>query len=82
MKKELNLLNGTFNQADGLDLLSKFLEVKINFHENKIKESHQEEDIKMRENRIKQLQSEFNEVRETILKGGPQVDIHAKVSLE
>jgi len=51
----IKLLNGNFSKQDAMELITKFIQVKISFHESKIKQSHNEEDIKMRESRIKQL---------------------------
>lgn len=60
---ELHLIDGQFSASDAIDLLTQLAEVKIKYHENKIKNSHNEEDIKMRERKIKTLQKELAESR-------------------
>ena len=53
---DLQLLKGQFSATDAIDLLTQVVQVKIQFHERKIERTHNEEDIKMRETRIKELQ--------------------------
>ncbi|MGE0568515.1 MAG: hypothetical protein AB7O73_11240 [Bacteroidia bacterium] len=63
---DLNLLDGVYSQNDALDLITKLIHVKIQYHENKIQNTQLEEDIKMRENRIIELQKELYDFRKTI----------------
>ena len=56
---DIQLIKGEFNPNDALELITKMIEVKIKFHESKINTIHQEEDIKIREKKIKNLQSNF-----------------------
>jgi Spy/CpxP family protein refolding chaperone len=60
---ELKLIDGDFNQIETIDLLTQLYQVKIKFHEEKVKNSHNEEDIKMREQKIKYLQNNLAEAR-------------------
>lgn len=57
------LLKGSFTKEDAIDILTKMVDVKIKYHEDKIQHLANEEDIKMRENRIKQLQKDLYEAR-------------------
>ncbi len=77
----LPLINGSFTQAEAIDLLTNFIHVKIKFHENKIDKSHNEEDIKMREKRIKQLQKDFYEAKQEILLGGKKCELNAVIEI-
>lgn len=63
---EIQLIKGQFTKAEATDLLTKMYRVKIEFQENKINSSHHEEDIKMREGRIKELQNALAETRKYI----------------
>lgn len=63
---KLQLIDGNFNQAETIDLLTQLYQVKIKFHEEKVKSSLNEEDIKMRERKIKVLQNTLAEAREYI----------------
>ncbi len=60
---KIKLLNGSFDQADAIRIITSMIEVKIKFHEDKIHSSSVEEDIKMRENRIRLLQQDLQDVR-------------------
>lgn len=60
---ELKLIDGAFNQTETLELLTQLFQVKIKFHEEKVKNNSNEEDIKMRERKIKLLQKNLDEVR-------------------
>ncbi len=72
----LQLLQGQFSSQEAIDIITKMVHVKIKFHEDKIHSLSDEEDIKMREKRIKQLQKELYEVRNFI------TDKKAKIGLE
>ena len=58
------------------------VEVKIKFHEAKILPQLNEEDIKMRENRIKQLQKELVEIRNFITSKEAKIEIRSLVQVE
>lgn len=59
----IELINGTYPPNEGLDLILKMIDVKIRYHEQKIDLLDNEEDMKMREQRIKQLQNEATRIR-------------------
>jgi hypothetical protein len=56
---DLQLIKGTFQKNEAWDLIQKMIGLKIQYHEEKITSTMNEEDIKMRESRIKQLQKEL-----------------------
>jgi hypothetical protein len=62
----LSLLHGVFSPKEALDLLTQLVEVKIRFHEEKMKGLTEVEDLKMREKRIQTLQSELHALRASI----------------
>lgn len=62
----IQLLKGHFSPQEATDILTKMVQIKIKFQEDKINSGSNEEDIKMREKRIKQLQTELSEVRNYI----------------
>lgn len=80
-KMQLQLLEGTFTNEEALDIINQMLQVKIKFHENKIEKSHNEEDIKMRERSIKQLQQDFYEARQAILSKGKNCQLEAEIKI-
>lgn len=79
---QLQLLEGTFTNEEALDIINQMLQVKIKFHENKIEKSHNEEDIKMRERSIKQLQQNFYETRQAILLKGKNCQLEAEIKIK
>ncbi|MFM9006547.1 MAG: hypothetical protein ACKOSR_13770 [Flavobacteriales bacterium] len=50
------LVEGTFTSAQAIALITELYDVKIRFHESMIQGNTMEEDIKMRERKIKSLQ--------------------------
>ena len=60
---QLQLINGQFSSDEIMDIVTKMIQVKINFHEQKISKSDAEEDIKQREKKIKTLQESLQALR-------------------
>lgn len=63
---KIQLINGQFSSDEIIDIVSKMIQVKINFHEQKISNSDAEEDIKQREKKIKILQENLQEIKSTL----------------
>jgi hypothetical protein len=59
----IQLIEGQFSSQEAIDIITKMVHVKIKFHEDKIHADANEEDIEIREKKIKQLQKELLEVR-------------------
>lgn len=78
---EIHLIDGQFSTTDAIAILTQLTEVKIKYHENKIKSSHNEEDIKMRERKIKKLQKELADSREYIQKQTSNITINSTINL-
>ena len=77
----LSLIKGNFTSKEAIELITELIHVKIKFHENKIKLADQEEDIKMREKRIKQLQKELYEVKNYIDRKKGNISLFGEISL-
>ncbi|WP_445453836.1 hypothetical protein [Flavobacterium sp. 25HG05S-40] len=60
---KLQLIDGAFSPTESIEILTQLYHVKIKFHEEKVKTSANEEDIKMREGKIKALQKNLEEAR-------------------
>ena len=58
----MEFIKGHFTKQEAIEILTHVIHVKIRFHENKIHSTSNEEDIKMREKRIKQLQKDWKRV--------------------
>ena len=77
----IKLIDGQFQSQDALHIISGMIGIKIKFHEEKIQHSNNEEDIKMRENKIKFLQNELHELRKKISTLNPSTTVKAVVDI-
>ncbi|HAC25512.1 MAG TPA: hypothetical protein DCE81_11395 [Cytophagales bacterium] len=77
----LHLIQGEFNRADAIELITRMVHVKIKYHESKIMSDSNEEDIKHREARIKSLQKELFELRKFLEASKENVNIDANVTI-
>lgn len=64
----IQLINGSFSAREALDILTQMIHVKVKFHESKITDASTEEDIKTREKRIRDLQSDLYAIRQHLLR--------------
>lgn len=79
---ELSLIQGRFRRQDAIDILTRMVHVKISFHESRIQESSNEDDIKFRESKIKQLQRELYDCVQQIRKNESDwIELSAAVRL-
>jgi len=78
---QMQLINGQFNAIEAIGIISEMVQVKIKYHENKIKESDNEEDIKMRERKIKALQNELSLSRDYINNNSENIFINSTINL-
>jgi len=78
---QIHLTTGQFSSKDALDIITKMINIKIKFQEEKIESSHNEEDVKMRETRIKDLQKELYESRKFIESKGDTVSVESVIKL-
>lgn len=77
----IQLIKGHFKASEGIELITQMIHVKIKFLEGKIAGDSSEEDIKMREKRIKQLQKDLFEARKHLEQASGLVDIHAEIEI-
>ena len=77
----IQLIQGNFSAKDAIDIITQMIHIKIKFHENKISNNSNEEDIKMREKKIKQLQKDLFEARKHIEQKGGTIDIKAIIEI-
>ena len=75
------LISGMFSTQDSMDILTRMVQLKIAFHEEKIQAGSSEEDIHMRERRIRELQQDLQQLRQFICRGTGRVDIRAVVDI-
>lgn len=77
----IQLIQGQFGGKEAIELITQMIHAKVKFHENIISNDDSEEDIKMRENRIKQLQKDLFNARRYIVKKGKNVTINASIEI-
>lgn len=78
----IQLLHGVFNSYEALDLITKMIHVKIKYHEDKISPDCSEEDIKYRESKIKGLQKELYELRNSLKENRENLKLEAIIRIE
>jgi hypothetical protein len=77
----LKLIDGDFSQTETNDLLTQLFQVKIKFLEDKVKNSSNEEDIKMRELKIKFLQNTLADARAYVKSSPNKLYIKSEINL-
>ena len=75
----IQLIEGQFNKKEALELITQMIHIKIKFHENKISNNSNEEDVKYRETKIKNLQKELFELKYFLDNNGNSVQLEAHV---
>jgi hypothetical protein len=78
----IQLIKGVFSAKDAIDIITYMVHVKIKFHENKINKVSSEEDIKMYERRIKELQRDLFLIRKYIETKGDTVILNSEIQIE
>lgn len=79
---KIQLIEGNFTSKDALEILTNMIHVKIKYHENKINEISNEEDINMRETRIKKLQKDLFDIRNNIEKKSGKISIQSSINID
>lgn len=77
----LQLIQGSFEKEEALDLITELVQVKIRYHENKIGRSENEEDIERREGRIRQLQMDLSKLREEFNQQNNRIAIQSNIEI-
>lgn len=78
----MKLVNGRFDNLQAERLITSLIDVKIEFHKDKINGLQNEEDIKNAEKRIIELQNYRNELLQTVRSSNGMIDISADISLK
>ena len=78
---DITLIQGSYAPAEALELVSKMIAEKIKFQESKINKSSNEEDIKMRETRIKTLQNEFSAIKSAMNNRAGLISINSTIEI-
>jgi hypothetical protein len=76
---KVKLIKGLFSPSDANDIITYMILVKIKFHENRINLTTSEEDIKVYERRIKELQKDLFFIRRYIEAKGPVFELNSEI---
>jgi hypothetical protein len=79
---KIELIKGRFTPNDAIDIITYMVLVKIKFHENKINIITSEEDIKVYERRIKELQKDLFLIRKNIEAKGPMFELNSEIIID
>lgn len=77
----MELIKGTYGNNDALRIISDLIEVKIKYHTEKISQSDTEEDVKMRESRIKELQKDLSSIKQYLTSFDDILSIKAQIHI-
>ncbi len=77
----VKLIQGSYTPQETVELLHHLIHVKIRFNEDKISQSCSEEDIKMREERIKVLQHELAAVKQRLKNRIDRVELTSTIEI-
>jgi len=77
----MQLIKGSYSKNDALEIIQQIVGIKIKFHEDKIAASDSEEDIKMRETRIRDLQNDLTAFRIAIKQHSGSINMNSLLSL-
>jgi len=77
----VNLANGVFYSGDAASIFRGMIEVKVKCHEDKISRLSNMEEIKMREQRIKELQRMQSKIQEWLKAHGEQANLELTLSV-
>jgi hypothetical protein len=81
-QENISFIDSKFEKRDAIDIITRLIHSKIKFHEDRISKLLNEEDIKMRESRIKKLQSELYLMKEFIDRSSKGIHISSMIKLE
>jgi hypothetical protein len=78
---KVDLINGVFYSGDAATIIRGMIDVKIKFHEDKISRLSNMEEIKMREQRIKELQRLQSKIQDWVKSHGEQTNLELTLSV-
>jgi hypothetical protein len=79
---KIQLLNRNFSGQEAMEILTKMIQVKIQFHEQKINKISGEEEIKMLENRIKITRKELFNTLFLVEKKRENVKLNCEINID
>lgn len=78
---QMKLADGIFSSGDAASIIRGMIDVKVKFHEDKISRLSNMEEIKMREQRIKELQRIQSKIQDWLKAHGEQTNLELTLSV-
>ena len=78
----MELIKGVYSSVEAQDILERIVQTKINFLEAKISQGESEEDAKLKEKRIKELQHSWAETRKQFQQATPGTMHKVRIEIE
>ena len=78
---QMKLADGIFYSGDAASIIRGMIDVKVKFHEDKISRRSNMEEIKMREQRIKELQRIQSKIQDWLKAHGEQTNLELTLSV-
>ncbi|MFN5294701.1 MAG: hypothetical protein ACK5BL_04170 [Flavobacteriales bacterium] len=78
---QMKLADGIFYSGDAASIIRGMIDVKVKFHEDKISRLSNMEEIKMREQRIKELQRIQSKIQDWLKAHGEQTNLELTLSV-
>ena len=79
---DIQLIQGQFNARDAIDIVTHMIHIKVKYHENQIINMSNEEDVKFQEAKIKRLQKELFEFRNSVDEKNGTVKLNAVIQID
>ena len=78
----IDIANGRYSSSEAMELVSRLVDAKIGFLQDRIGCSTSEEEIKMREKGIIQIQDEFRRLKGMLQSGDKPCEITTNLQIE
>lgn len=78
----IQLIQGQFNVKDAIDIITQMIHIEVKYHENKISNTSNEEDIKFCETKIKRLQKDLFEIRKFVETKGKKISLESTIKIQ
>lgn len=79
---DIQLIQGQFSARDAIDIVTHMIHIKVKYHENQIINMSNEEDVKFQEAKIKRLQKELFEFRNSVDEKNGTVKLNAVIQID
>ena len=79
---QVQVIEGHFSKEDAAHIIREMINIKINFHTNKIQHDSSEELIKFREKKILSLQNELKSLNDFLSTQSNNISLNAHIKID